>query len=1038
MWLSFYAGMKFNFQNETDLKILRMFNILYNSKILATNAFKFSITTLFGASALLFTASAVSQDDTYGIGLDANHHHSYAQKAKNIASEKRQNAQANTKALMNAMAAYQNATKSEKSNNLNKMISLAEERQQLLTELVKSSPASVASVAITTEEQQGMPKEVKKLLEQEQVLEGELEVFYEDYEDHSKSRLHHVLKTADGSVEVHTDNVNIKSLQSGLKVRARGWKFAGSEESTESLVLGDEQDTLTVLAQDSTGTSSETSVSSTALSNTFGEQRTLVLLVNFQDNTAQPWTVEETRDMVFGQVNEFYKENSFGQTWLSGDVHDYNTLPIDTTTCNSSDIYRYGRLAAEEDGVDLSQYSRLVFLFPEISSCGWIGKGTLGGSQSRAWINGSFTVNTIGHELGHNFGVHHAKQLDCGADVIGDNCVSITYGDTMDIMGKDGVEGHFSAHNKELLGWLGSNSNEIVTVETDGSYLLEPYESVPNGTAKSLKIKRGTDPETGATLWYYLEYRQPLGFDSFLDGKEGITNGIVFRIATGDDILSNELLDMTPSSAFRDMEDSSLAVGSSYTDVEAGITITTEWADSSGASVHVSFSQSTCTTTAPGIIVSPIDNSAAAGNTVSYDVTVTNNDTEGCSAVDYSISANALSGWSTTESTVNLEPGASTTTTVNVTSPETADAGVYDVTFTAMNNAQSEYKNSTNSSYIVETLVEECVPASPLLSLSQSQSGDVEPGSSVIYTATITSQDSSSCEAANFEVVANVPDGWSGESSLVALSPGESTSVDLSVTSSDDAISGTYLFDVYTYHADNMGYNATKEATYTIIEPAQVCEPSAPLISVSSNGGEVEAGSAINYSVTVTNQNSTDCEEKSYVLSAEMPEGWSSTSSNITLNSGDSATINLSVVSAATAVDGTYGILIRAQDTTDSQIISSSTVEYVIVNPVNSAPVAVNDSVTLTTKEPTLINVLSNDSDPEGDDLTIQAVTQGSKGSVEITTDGKLLYTPAKNFKGSDSFTYTVSDGNLTTTASVTVVFNSTTGSNTNKGKGNK
>ncbi|MEI8598211.1 NEW3 domain-containing protein [Vibrio sp. M60_M31a] len=88
---------------------------------------------------------------------------------------------------------------------------------------------------------------------------------------------------------------------------------------------------------------------------------------------------------------------------------------------------------------------------------------------------------------------------------------------------------------------------------------------------------------------------------------------------------------------------------------------------------------------------------------------MTNNDTEGCSAVDYSISANALSGWSTTESTVNLEPGASNTATVNVTSPETADAGVYDVTFTAMNNAQSEYKNSTNSSYIVETLVEECV-----------------------------------------------------------------------------------------------------------------------------------------------------------------------------------------------------------------------------------------------------------------------------------------------------------------------------------------
>ncbi len=228
---------------------------------------------------------------------------------------------------MNAMAAYQNATKSEKSNVLNKMISLAEERQQLLAELVKSSPASVASVAITTEEQQSMPQEVQELLEQEQVLEGEIEVFYEDYEDHSKSRLHYVLKTADGSVELHISNhAKVKTLQSGMKVRARGWKFEEIGEDFESLVLEDSQQSLTVMADGSSVSSTIASTTSSTLPNTLGEQSTLVMLVNFQNDVQEPWTVEEVTDLVFSSVNDFYRENSNDQTWFAGDVQGYYTL----------------------------------------------------------------------------------------------------------------------------------------------------------------------------------------------------------------------------------------------------------------------------------------------------------------------------------------------------------------------------------------------------------------------------------------------------------------------------------------------------------------------------------------------------------------------------------------------------------------------------------------------------------------------------------------------------------------------------------------
>src|SRR6266581_1969402 len=58
----------------------------------------------------------------------------------------------------------------------------------------------------------------------------------------------------------------------------------------------------------------------------------IVILVNFQDKpTEQPWTLDEVRSFVFGTVSNFYLENSYRQTWLSGDAVGYYTIPLDST-----------------------------------------------------------------------------------------------------------------------------------------------------------------------------------------------------------------------------------------------------------------------------------------------------------------------------------------------------------------------------------------------------------------------------------------------------------------------------------------------------------------------------------------------------------------------------------------------------------------------------------------------------------------------------------------------------------------------------------
>ena len=92
----------------------------------------------------------------------------------------------------------------------------------------------------------------------------------------------------------------------------------------------------------------------------------------------------------------------------------------------------------------------------------------------------------------------------------------------------------------------------------------------------------------------------------------------------------------------------------------------------------------------------------------------------------------------------------------------------------------------------------------------------------------------------------------------------------------------------------------------------------------------------------------------------------------------------------------------------------------ITVKPVDDPPIANDDTITTVKNKSATRNVRANDSDPDGDPLTITAVTQGSNGSV--TTNGQTVtYTPNKGFTGSDSFTYTISDDNSTDTATVNV-----------------
>lgn len=102
-----------------------------------------------------------------------------------------------------------------------------------------------------------------------------------------------------------------------------------------------------------------------------------------------------------------------------------------------------------------------------------------------------------------------------------------------------------------------------------------------------------------------------------------------------------------------------------------------------------------------------------------------------------------------------------------------------------------------------------------------------------------------------------------------------------------------------------------------------------------------------------------------------------------------------------------------------------ATVTVSVLPPENEPPIAEDDSVIISAGlDPgPAIPVLSNDEDPDGDELVVELVEQPDNGKTEISPDGQhVIYTPNPDFNGEDQFEYTTcDDGGLCDTAQVTV-----------------
>ena len=590
-----------------------------------------------------------------------------------VSASARAHAEQLTLDLANLNVQYHGAAPGQRGGIESSMLQVAINRAQALAAMLEDDPAEFLRVSLPSSIRAALPASVQAYTEEETDIEGTLEVLHED--SSTGDRYLHRLQTPLGTLTLKFA-ADPLTLLTGSRIRARGTRLG------QTLAL-------------TSGTTSTQTLAAT-LPNSFGAQSTLVILVNFQDKATQPYTVEYAKSVVFTTTSNWDLENSYGQTWLTGTVVGWYTIPVSSTNCDYYGIASHARQAAAAHGVNTSNYSRHIFAFPK-NACGWWGLGSIGGSPSEAWINGNFQLAVVGHEMGHNFGLYHSHAWECGAAVLTGACTQSEYGDVFDIMGKG--SNHFSAFQKERLGWLNSGSSPgIATVTAGGTYTIAPYEK-PGGV-KALKILQNATSNT----YYYLEFRQPIGFDASIAGYPNVVDGILAHTASPAKADSSRLLDMTPATA--SWYDPGLLTGLTYYDSVAGVRITPAWTNSTNAGVTVAFGTVSCVKAAPTVSASPSETQwAAPGTAVTFTVTTVNHDSVGCASSTFNVSATVPAGWAVTygATPVTIAPGASASSTVRVTSPLAAADGFYTIGLKTTDVASATRTASTSATYAIAT-----------------------------------------------------------------------------------------------------------------------------------------------------------------------------------------------------------------------------------------------------------------------------------------------------------------------------------------------
>jgi|GEM_PF-2182431 len=227
------------------------------------------------------------------------------------------------------------------------------------------------------------------------------------------------------------------------------------------------------------------------------------------------------------------------------------------------------------------------------------------------------------------------------------------------------------------------------------------------------------------------------------------------------------------------------------------------------------------------------------------------------------------------------------------------------------------------------------------------------------------------------------------------------------------ALTGFTGTDSFTYTIQDTGGAISTAATVTmnIIDSAL----NAPPLAVDDTATTTE-DSAVTFSVTGNDTDPNGNLAPGTIAITAQPANGSAVA-----NAGGSVTYT-----PALNFNGSNTFTYTVKDTIAA--VSNTATVTVTVTPANDPPIANNDVATTSEETPVTVSVTTNDTDLDGAVVagSVVIVTQPANGQAVPNPDGTVTYAPNANFFGTDTFTYTVSDGLATSnTATVTVTVTS-------------
>lgn len=494
-------------------------------------------------------------------------------------------------------------------------VSVAKERKAVLKRLARKNPGAFLSSVIPAQKRNKLSVAVQAESEKDVNLTGELSTIHvDDFSNPANSYFDHYLSVGSQRYELYS--ILPINIPPGTQINVSGISLDN------------------VVVANASGDSVQETRARPKLEST-GSQKTAVFLVDFLDSGPRPFTAQTAHTAIFnGRLNKFYDEQSYGSVKFKGEVFGWYTLPRNAPTlgyavCGAVDFNDIADIIAK-NRIRLNRYDRLVIIpsHPNLNggcsgvgkwnlqldginyylSISWIGNATSynqpswWGNQPFPWTNLDYILS---HELGHSLGVWHANGWDCGDESLYGACSHIEYGNFFDTMGTVGYSLHFNALYKDLLGWF--RQNNVAVISQSSTVNLKPLEKQSSlfSNFQAIKIQQ---PGT-LSYPYYIEYRQGIGFDLNLNRSDLSSNkGGVFinkRIGNANDIPFPRLIDATPTALdwYDDIRQVTLNSNSSFTDSRRGITVTTKSANSTAATVEVTFTKPECVRASPKILI---------------------------------------------------------------------------------------------------------------------------------------------------------------------------------------------------------------------------------------------------------------------------------------------------------------------------------------------------------------------------------------------------------------------------------------------------